>query len=293
MAPGSFSKFLLSLPFRKSRQRASGLGDGGTQNALRLDPSEVRKHFDRIGRFRILVIGRSNAGKTTLLQRVCNTTELPEIINTEGEKIDPAIVQGSLERGYHNIDDELIFQSNPGFIFHDSRGFETGSMNELNLMKDFVADRAATMKLEKRIHAIWFCISMADYERPILAAEEKFFNECNTGKVPVIAVLTKADALKLPALHQLIEDGLTMREAIPKAGDLAEQMLSELKMRIERQLSGCKYPPKAYLPLAKDADCNPLIRCTTDALDEGELQKLVISTQQVNIVLNIEYAVKR
>ena len=22
---------------------------------------------------------------------------------------------------------------------------------------------------------------MADYERPILAAEEKFFNECNTG----------------------------------------------------------------------------------------------------------------
>ena len=26
-------------------------------------------------RFRILVIGRANAGKTTLLQRVCNTTE--------------------------------------------------------------------------------------------------------------------------------------------------------------------------------------------------------------------------
>ena len=27
--------------------------------------------------FRILVIGRANAGKTTLLQRVCNTTEEP------------------------------------------------------------------------------------------------------------------------------------------------------------------------------------------------------------------------
>ncbi|KAL4073033.1 hypothetical protein V8B97DRAFT_2109478 [Scleroderma yunnanense] len=312
MAPRSFSKFLLSLPFKKSGQRASGSGDAGgrvdpmaydsqhsssAENTFRLDPTEVRKHFDRIGRFRILVIGRSNAGKTTLLQRVCNTTELPEIINVEGEKIDPAIVQGSLERGYHNIDDELIFQSNPGFIFHDSRGFETGSLNELNLMKDFVADRAATMKLEKRIHAIWFCISMADYERPILAAEEKFFNECNTGKVPVIAVLTKADALKMPALHQLMRDGLTMKEAIPKAGDLEEQMLSELKMRIERQLSGCKYPPKAYLPLAsmnqEDADCNPLLRCTTDALDEVELQKLVVSTQQINIILNIEYAVKR
>jgi len=60
-----------------------------------------------------------------------------------------------IQGGDHNIEDELIFQSNPGFIFHDSRGFETGSVDELNSMKDFVADRAATMKLEKRIHAIW------------------------------------------------------------------------------------------------------------------------------------------
>ena len=41
------------------------------------------------------------------------------------------------------------------------------------------------------------------------------------------------------------------------------------------------------------ADCTPLLRCTSNALDEVELQKLVISTQQANIVLNIEYAVKR
>ena len=54
---------------------------------LCLDPAQVKKHFDRIGRFRILVIGRSNAGKTTLLQRVCNTTELPKIFNAKGEKV--------------------------------------------------------------------------------------------------------------------------------------------------------------------------------------------------------------
>ena len=43
----------------------------------------------------------------------------------------------------------------------------------------------------------------------------------------------------------------------------------------------------------EDADCTPLLRSTSGALDEEELQKLVISTQQANIVLNIEYAVKR
>ena len=40
------------------------------------------------------------------------------------------------------------------------------------------------------------------------------------------------------------------------------------------------------------ADCTALLRSTSDALDE-ELQKLVISAQLANIVLNIEYAVKR
>ena len=34
-------------------------------------------------RFRILVIGRANAGKTTLLQRVCNTTEDPCIYDDD------------------------------------------------------------------------------------------------------------------------------------------------------------------------------------------------------------------
>ncbi|KIJ99233.1 hypothetical protein K443DRAFT_8574 [Laccaria amethystina LaAM-08-1] len=39
-------------------------------------------------RFRILIIGRANAGKTTILQQVCNTTEQPKIFNWEGDEID-------------------------------------------------------------------------------------------------------------------------------------------------------------------------------------------------------------
>ena len=37
-------------------------------------PPNLRKKY-RV--FRILVIGRANAGKTTLLKRVCNTTDEP------------------------------------------------------------------------------------------------------------------------------------------------------------------------------------------------------------------------
>ena len=39
-----------------------------------LNPYDLRARYTRC---RILVIGRANAGKTTLLQRVCNTTEDP------------------------------------------------------------------------------------------------------------------------------------------------------------------------------------------------------------------------
>lgn len=38
-------------------------------------------------RFRILIIGRANAGKTTILQKVCNTVDQPEILDTEGKKV--------------------------------------------------------------------------------------------------------------------------------------------------------------------------------------------------------------
>ena len=36
--------------------------------------------------FRILIIGRANAGKTTILQKVCNTMEDPEIFDSNGKK---------------------------------------------------------------------------------------------------------------------------------------------------------------------------------------------------------------
>ncbi|KAJ8596751.1 hypothetical protein M405DRAFT_725751, partial [Rhizopogon salebrosus TDB-379] len=105
---------------------------------------DIRKKF---GRFRILVVGRANAGKTTLLQRICNTTEKPEIFDRKGNKVDLAFHATS--RGYHNIEDELVFGSNLDFVFHDSCGFESGGENEFTKMKKFVMDRASTTKLKE------------------------------------------------------------------------------------------------------------------------------------------------
>jgi GTP-binding protein EngB required for normal cell division len=54
----------------------SGSVIDGQQNLPRV-PSDIK--------FRVLIIGRANAGKTSILQRVCNTTESPEIYSVDSE----------------------------------------------------------------------------------------------------------------------------------------------------------------------------------------------------------------
>jgi stage III sporulation protein SpoIIIAA len=55
-----------------------------------IDPDEGRAWEllrKKAGRFRILIIGRANSGKTTILQKICQTTDNAEIFNGKGEKV--------------------------------------------------------------------------------------------------------------------------------------------------------------------------------------------------------------
>jgi len=62
------------------------------------------------------------------------------------------------QRGLHDITNEMVFKSNPGFIFHDSRGFEAGGTDELNNVKVFIAARSENKHLRDQVHAIWYVI---------------------------------------------------------------------------------------------------------------------------------------
>ena len=41
----------------------------------------------KCGHFRILIMGRANAGKTTILKKVCNSIDEPEIFSPSGKKV--------------------------------------------------------------------------------------------------------------------------------------------------------------------------------------------------------------
>jgi hypothetical protein len=64
-----------------------------------------------------------------------------------------------LQRGEHDINDELIFMNYDGYIFHDSRGFEAGGADELETVQEFVKRKSQENRLKDRLHAIWFVLS--------------------------------------------------------------------------------------------------------------------------------------
>jgi len=92
----------------------------------------------------------------------------------------------------------------------------------------------------------------------------------------------------------------------------AQQMLERLQVQIESELGMTQFPPKNYVQLTSkysllkiavivlmfagmhedNADCGSLLEKTATALDEVALQLLLVSTQQTNLHLCIEWAVK-
>jgi hypothetical protein len=62
----------------------------------------------------------------------------------------------SCQRSEHTIDDELVFSNHTGYVFHDSRGIECGSTEELETLREFIRRKCAEKQLRNKLHAIWF-----------------------------------------------------------------------------------------------------------------------------------------
>jgi len=72
-----------------------------------MNPKDILNFREECPLFRILILGAANAGKTTILKRVCDTIEDPEIFSPDGEKV---------REEYHRcrrIPDHLYYTSDP------------------------------------------------------------------------------------------------------------------------------------------------------------------------------------
>jgi len=237
-------------------------------------------------KFRVLIIGRANAGKTTILQKVCDTAEEPNISRLGSSRTrdrDHRVqLNPTIERGMHNIEDELVFTKHEGYVFHDSCGFECGSQDEVNIVQDFVRRKSREDRLTNRLHAIWYCIPM-DNDRPEL--DLKHFDKiCPDKNVPVIAVFTKYDQFRHDIEMKLEDEN---RET-----DLDAEVEKIFDQHYLASLGG--HPPFVRLErMHKPGQrCTDLIEMTANALSGETVALMLMAVQKDNLELSIKYAIK-
>ncbi|KAH9166167.1 hypothetical protein EDB89DRAFT_1857661 [Lactarius sanguifluus] len=242
--------------------------------------------------FRVLIIGRGNAGKTTILQRVCETTESPMIYRRKKYSGDERVRGPTfhLRRGEHNIDDELEFSNHEGYVFHDSRGIESGSIEELGILQQFIQSKCQEKRLRDRLHAIWYCVPM-DNQRPQL--DLKFFHDiCPDRNVPVIALFTKFDQFRRNVEMHVIDypseyPDTIVSEVVEK--QFQEHYLSTLGtdvkfVRLESRFN------KMHIP---NTHCNDLIEKTAASLNDDVVRLMLLAVQRRNLELSVRDALNR
>ncbi|PPQ88121.1 hypothetical protein CVT25_004905 [Psilocybe cyanescens] len=281
---------------------ASSLAKGhGSSTAGAISPVEAAELRAKYKHFRILVIGRANAGKTTLLKRVCNTTEEPSIYDDSKNLVSYSILCQMSDtyhfqqliptsrRGMHDIHRAFRFKSNPKFIFHDSAGFEAGGEEELKAVMDFIEKCSKASIVDDQIHIIWFCFD-PDVSRPLLDLEVKFFNEKRKWNVPVVAIFMKFDDL----ISQVWDRNSTSELNTMHA-------LDTLQQKFEQPLRNYQFPPHAYVRLEgldkneidHQKQIGELMKQTAASIDDLALKMLFVTVQQNNLKICIKYAIQQ
>ncbi|KAE9389436.1 hypothetical protein BT96DRAFT_1003247 [Gymnopus androsaceus JB14] len=265
--------------------------------------------MSEIRRFRLLIIGKTGCGKTTILSKVC------------GEDAD----RPSTTRGVHDIDRELRFQHNNRLVAHDSEGFEAGQRTELGVVNNFIERRATMEDINERLHMVWYCrrdefaTNTARGTRVLLDFEERLavlFGGVGgvvltSSPVPVIVVITKFDAFVRDVLQELEEaadeEGLDMDE-----DELEKQAVQVAKNRFNEcyrpQLQDLPQPPKAIVALSNTNESQPndsrlseLIKQTMVALDppndpnitpgqrneQHKLRELFVTAQTADLTVKV------
>ncbi|KAF8257267.1 hypothetical protein EI94DRAFT_1759526 [Lactarius quietus] len=195
-----------------------------------------------------------------------------------------------MNRGEHEIDDELVFSNNPGYVFHDSMGIESGSIDELEILKDFIRRKCAERRLRDKLHAIWYCVPM-DGHRPGL--DLKYYDKiCADPNVPVIAVFTKFDQFKCN-VEMDMQDESDDPDNYPDS-DVSAEMAEK---RFQDHYLGPLGNDAKYVRLEnmhmKDSRCDCLVEMTAAVLNEDTVALMLLAVQRGNIEFSVKTSLSR
>jgi predicted GTPase len=127
-------------------------------------------------RARILIIGRSGVGKSSLVNAIFKTSF--------------ALVQG-YKAGEADINREHTSEHNERFVLHDSQGYEPGDEKKFKILQDFIKARTRPdIPIGNQLHAIWLCISVPHAGGRIFERGEDKIFKFERGKGMPLTVVT-------------------------------------------------------------------------------------------------------
>ncbi|KAJ7239932.1 hypothetical protein C8J57DRAFT_1563295 [Mycena rebaudengoi] len=150
-------------------------------------------------KFRVLVVGRSGVGKSSLITHAFGIA-----INSVSHQ----------ERGKCDINVEITSTQNPLFVLHDSMGFEPGQIENFVTAKNFLESRSGEgVALKDRVHAIWLCIQVpVAGKRVFETGDEEFLKLASATEVPIVVVFTQFDKLVNRMEQELTDEEEDMPE---------------------------------------------------------------------------------
>ncbi|CCM00986.1 uncharacterized protein FIBRA_03034 [Fibroporia radiculosa] len=205
--------------------------------------------LERCPRFRILVIGKTGVGKSSLIQHA---------FGVEGDLV-------SHDRpGDAHIDEAFISPRNERFVLHDSKGFEPGEGGNLSTVKEFIQRRRQMRDLKDQLHAVWLCFEIPWADGRLLeAGVEEFLRSKNDilRDIPLVLLFTKYDML----VERVCDD-------MEKEHDSKVMDDSDVKLQVESKLDALCIKPIEELTGRRDI---PYIPVSNEEGYENSLVKLV------------------
>ncbi|KAJ8517846.1 hypothetical protein ONZ45_g5007 [Pleurotus djamor] len=144
-------------------------------------PSTAEKILKACPRFRIL----TGVGKSSLINRTFGVSQASVSEDRPGAA---------------DINFEITSDENDRVVVHDSKGFESGKVDNVDIVNEFIKERSAMSDIKDQLHAIWLCTEIPATRGRVFERGDEHFLKGTTSvqgssKIPIIVVFTKYDRL--------------------------------------------------------------------------------------------------
>ncbi|KAI9433107.1 hypothetical protein H4582DRAFT_2082560 [Lactarius indigo] len=214
-------------------------------------------------KFRILAVGRSGVGKSSLINRILG--------------IDTAPVS-HLVVGQSDIRREYVSPRNTKFVLHDSEGFEPGDLTKFDIVCDFILERSKMGNPEDRVHGIWLCTETPPAGgRVFERGDELLVKFAHENQVPLVIVFTQYDRLVRTKKAEIEEDeGIKDPDPVRYEED-ARRAYEKCLYLVKRTIEGYLKVPMPYYAKVSvrpryPAEVTDLVRATVDVINDRMIQ---------------------